>query len=101
MQEYPEITFTRSDEDILRNHEIRAVVIAAPACEHYRLSKKYLQAGKDVLVEKPLAANTEEGRLLVRLASEHRVPIQVGHIERFNPAVQAVRSVVREPRFIS
>jgi predicted dehydrogenase len=67
---------------------------------HADVAAHFLRRSTPVLVEKPLAANTEEGRLLVRLASEHRVPLQVGHIERFNPAFEALDRLVSRPRYL-
>src|SRR5262249_34223788 len=59
-----------------------------------------LEAGRDVLLEKPMTARLEEARDLIRLAAERGSVLQVGHIERFNPAVEALRKAGLQPRFI-
>jgi predicted dehydrogenase len=67
--------------------EIDAVVIAAPTTSHAPLALAALERGLPVLVEKPLAATVEEGIELVMAARARGIPLQVGHVERFNPAV--------------
>jgi len=79
---------------------VDAASIVVPTGMHADVAANFLRRSTPVLVEKPLAANTEEGRLLVRLASEHRVPIQVGHIERFNPAFEALERLIIKPRYL-
>jgi len=79
---------------------VDAASIVVPTGMHADVAANFLRRSTPVLVEKPLAANTEEGRMLVRLASEHRVPIQVGHIERFNPAFEALDRLVSKPRYL-
>ncbi|MEE8075020.1 MAG: Gfo/Idh/MocA family oxidoreductase [Candidatus Binatia bacterium] len=79
---------------------VRCVSIAVPTRYHYEITRDFLSAGIDVLVEKPVAATLEEGRKLVALAGEKRLSLQVGHLERFNPAVRRVEAVIREPKFI-
>src|SRR5690242_3905674 len=73
---------------ILDDKAISAVVIAAPAAQHYQLAKKALLAGKDVFVEKPLALTVDEGCELVKLARENRRVLMVGHILEYHPAVE-------------
>ena len=80
--------------------EVDAVVIAAPTMAHEALALAAIDRGLPVLVEKPLAATVEEGLRIVVAGSRAGVPVQVGHVERFNPAVTAVLGVVRKPRFI-
>ncbi len=79
---------------------VDAASIVVPTGMHAEVAANFLRRSTPVLVEKPLAANTEEGRMLVRLANEHRVPIQVGHIERFNPAFEALDRLVVKPRYL-
>ena len=78
-----------------------AVSVAVPTVDHHRVARALLEAGKDVLVEKPIAATLAEADDLDRgwPARRGRV-LQVGHVERFNPAVDVLRADVREPRFI-
>jgi predicted dehydrogenase len=79
---------------------VRCVSIAAPTRLHHQLAQEFLAAGIDVLVEKPMTATLEEGGRLVALAREKGRLLQVGHLERFNPAIRALESVIREPRFV-
>jgi predicted dehydrogenase len=79
---------------------VEAVSIAAPTTAHFEIASECISRGIHVLVEKPLAATVEEARALVEASQKHSVIVQTGHIERFNPIVQAALSVVREPRFI-
>lgn len=79
---------------VLGDGTIHAVVIAAPAVEHYRLAKCALEAGKDVYVEKPLALTAVEGAELVSLAQKLDRVLMVGHILEYHPAVVALKQLV-------
>ena len=74
--------------------------IVAPTPLHFSLCEKAIRKGKHVFVEKPLANTMEEARELVQLVRESNVKLQVGHVERFNPAYLAVQSVPLHPLFI-
>ena len=74
--------------------------VAVPTRLHYEVSRDFLAAGIDVLVEKPMAASLEEGRLLVELAREKELVLQVGHLERFNPAIRRLEGVIQDPKFV-
>ena len=78
-----------------------AVSIAVPTAHHYAVARECVEAGVGVLVEKPFVADPEEGRTLVDLAERRDVPIQVGHVERFNPAVQAVAEILTDHEIIA
>ncbi|HEX8335016.1 MAG TPA: Gfo/Idh/MocA family oxidoreductase [Segetibacter sp.] len=77
-----------------------AVDIIAPTNHHFALCEKAIRKGKHVFVEKPLAHTIEEGRLLVNMAKEANIKMQVGHVERFNPAYMAVKDLNLNPMFI-
>ncbi|SFI48395.1 Gfo/Idh/MocA family protein [Planctomicrobium piriforme] len=79
---------------------VDAVSIVVPTSLHRPIAEDFLCRSVPVLVEKPLTANVEDGAVLVRLAREHSVPLQVGHIERFNPAFQKTADLVRNPKYI-
>ena len=79
---------------------VDCVSVAVPTQAHAAITADVLRAGIDVLVEKPLASTAAEGRELVRLAEESGRILQVGHLERFNPALRAAAAVVIEPRFL-
>jgi predicted dehydrogenase len=80
--------------------QVDAVSIAAPTHLHFTLAKPFLERGIATLVEKPLSFSTEQGREMVRLARTHRAPLMVGHIERFNPAWSAAKSLDSPPESI-
>jgi predicted dehydrogenase len=79
---------------------VEAVVIATPTSSHAELGRFFLERGLDVLVEKPIASSVTEADGLVKLARARGRVLQVGHVERYNPAVEAVLASVREPLFI-
>ena len=76
------------------------VSLAVPTSAHFRIARQLLEAGLDVLVEKPMTETVDEGRALVDLAAREARILQVGHLERFNPAIRALASIVSQPRFI-
>jgi predicted dehydrogenase len=77
-----------------------ALSIVTPTVTHFEIAQKLLQAGKHVLVEKPMTDNTEQAAQLVLLASSKGCVLQVGHVERFNPVITYLQSVATQPRFI-
>jgi predicted dehydrogenase len=77
-----------------------AVSVAVPTVDHHRVVAALLGAGKDVLVEKPITTTLDQADDLVGLASEKGRVLQVGHVERFNPAIDLLRAHARQPRFI-
>jgi predicted dehydrogenase len=80
--------------------KVDAVSVAVPTELHHAIAREFLERGVPTLVEKPLARTIEEGEDLCRLARSKKIPLQVGHVERFNPAVTAVLDVIKKPRFI-
>jgi len=80
--------------------EAEAVSVAVPTVDHHRVARAVLEEGRHVLVEKPMASTLAEADDLIRAAGERGLILQVGHIERFNPAVDVLRATVKEPRFI-
>jgi len=74
--------------------------VAVPTQLHHAVACGLLDAGVDVLVEKPLTMTVDEGKALLELAVRRGRVLQVGHLERFNPAIRALDGIVREPRFI-
>jgi len=80
--------------------KVRCVSIAVPTRYHFAVAHDFIDAGVDVLVEKPLTANIAEARELVCAAQAKGVILQVGHLERFNPAIRRLESVIREPKFV-
>jgi predicted dehydrogenase len=80
--------------------KVDAVSIVTPTPSHYEVAKAFLDAGAGVLVEKPMTVTTAEGESLVEIAARAKRILQVGHLERFNAAVQAVQPTLSVPRFI-
>jgi predicted dehydrogenase/predicted transcriptional regulator len=85
---------TDSAEDLIGDHEISAVHIATPNQTHYALAKMALEAGKDVLVEKPMTLDSREAYELVDLAASRELVLHVGHIFRFNSALKKAREIL-------
>jgi predicted dehydrogenase len=79
---------------------VQCVSIAVPTQFHHRIASDFLGSGVDVLVEKPLTADIGEARELVDIAQAKKLILQVGHLERFNPAIRRLESVIKEPKFI-
>lgn len=88
-----------ADIDALAAARVDAVSLAVPTKEHARIGCRLLDAGMDVLVEKPMAASLEEADKLIASAQRSGRILQVGHVERFNPAVAAAQKVVLRPMF--
>ncbi|MBM3810850.1 MAG: Gfo/Idh/MocA family oxidoreductase [Acidimicrobiia bacterium] len=87
-----------ADWSELKGH-VQAAVLATPTVTHADLGCRLLQSGIDLLVEKPLAASNQEAEALCRTAAAHGRILQVGHLERFNPAVMALGKLVTLPLF--
>lgn len=80
--------------------KVDAVTIAAPTSEHFALAKPLIQAGIPVLIEKPLASDVSQAKNIVELAKQNNCLVAVGHSERCNPVVQAIKRLQIEPKFI-
>jgi predicted dehydrogenase len=80
--------------------EIDAASIATPTSTHFQIAEDLLRRGKHLLVEKPIADNTAEASQLAKLAAARDLILQVGHVERFNPALSALEKRLTNPRFI-
>jgi predicted dehydrogenase len=85
-------------EEVAR--EAEAVVVATPTVSHAEVSRFFLDRGVHVLVEKPMTATRAEAEDLVARARRAGLVLQVGHVERYNPAIEAALSLVDSPRFI-
>jgi len=94
--QYPELIFTDSYRDLLKDPAVRAVAIASPAETHYELAARALQAGKDVFVEKPLALTVQEGETLVALAEKKGMVLMVGHILQYHPATIGLKRLIAD-----
>jgi len=80
--------------------KVDAVSVASPTTTHYSVAKDLLEAGIHVLVEKPITVTVEEAESLIAIAQENNLVLQVGHLERFNPALLSVADQIVSPLFI-
>jgi predicted dehydrogenase len=80
--------------------KVDAVSVVVPTQFHHTVARDFLAAGVHVLIEKPITVTIEEADELIALAEEKGVVFQVGHLERFNPVLQALDGVLQEPLFI-
>lgn len=76
------------------------VDVVTPTIHHFNCAKAVIEAGRHLFIEKPIAQTVEEAETLIALASQHGVKGQVGHVERYNPAFQAVNDMIENPMFI-
>lgn len=95
--DYHTKTFTSID-DLL--NDVKAVCIATPTTAHFEIARKAIAKRIHLFIEKPITHTTEEAETLVKAAIENNVKIQVGHIERFNPALLALETYKLNPMFI-
>ena len=79
---------------------VDAVSIVVPTTAHFEIAQAFLDSGTHVLVEKPITETVEQADRLIATARERNAILQVGHLERFNPAVRAMESFLDRPRFI-
>jgi len=88
----------RSLEELMERVDAASIVV--PTHLHFDVASQMIRHGKHLLVEKPITSTTSEAEELVRLASEHKVVLQVGHVERFNPVMEYLETAARHPKFI-
>jgi predicted dehydrogenase len=91
------VRFIRDYRELLS--EVEAVSVATPTVIHHEITCAFLEAGIHVLVEKPIARTLAEADEMIRIAESKGVTLQVGHIERFNPAFHALQQNIEQPRF--
>src|SRR3989339_626715 len=96
-QEFNTKAFDNLD-DLL--NEIRAASIAVNTTAHHEIAKRCMEKGVHIFVEKPITASISEAEELVQLSSDRKLNLQVGHIERFNPAIISLEKFIFEPMFI-
>jgi predicted dehydrogenase len=80
--------------------KVDALSIAVPTPMHFQVAKDCLENGIHVLVEKPITVTVDEAKQLIEIAAKHQRVLQVGHLERFNPAIVAAAKVLTQPRFV-
>jgi predicted dehydrogenase len=92
-------SFGSIEQLTVTHSEVQAASVAVPTSQHLNAARQLMEAGIDVLIEKPLAASLAEADDLIRLAQRMGRIGQVGHLERFNPAVRATIPVITRPMF--
>jgi predicted dehydrogenase len=80
--------------------DIDCAVVATPTVTHFAVARQLIEAGCDVMVEKPVTAEVDEGRRLIELAEKRNRVLQVGHVERYNPAIAAVAPLLHDIRYL-
>ena len=91
---YPQVHVTDDVDEVLQDKEITAVIIATPVSSHYELSIKMLNAGKHILVEKPMATTTREIENIIEIATEKKLISMVGHTFIYNSAVRYIKQII-------
>jgi len=92
----PKINFTTDFYSVINNKEINAVIIATPAETHFKIAKQALEAGKNVLVEKPITLVPEEAEELLNLSLSLNLKLMVGHVLLFHPAVLRIKTGIEK-----
>ena len=92
-------SFGSLDQLVTTHSEIQAASVTVPTVQHLAVAETLMEAGVDVLIEKPLATSLTEADELIRLAKVRQRIAQVGHLERFNPAVRATLPLLTQPMF--
>jgi predicted dehydrogenase len=80
--------------------DVECAVVATPTIHHAAVARTLLEAGRDVMIEKPITASPEDARMLIDLAARHDRIIQVGHVERYNPAIAAIAPMLENIRYV-
>lgn len=80
--------------------DVECAVVATPTTTHFEVARELIEAGRDVMVEKPITAEVEDGRKLTELAEKRQRILQVGHVERYNPAIVAVAPLLHDIRYL-
>jgi len=86
-------------DELLTSEEFDGAFVVTPTSTHSEIAKKLLEAKKHVFVEKPMTYKSEDGDRLAKLAEKNKVILTCGYIERFNPAVDVVKKIVKEKKF--
>ncbi len=95
-EKYKDVNVCTDYKILLKNPEVKAVVISSPAMTHHSIAKEALSANKDVFVEKPIALNYADGEELVALAKEKDRVLMVGHILEYHPAVIKLKEIINK-----
>ena len=86
-------------DELINSEEFDGAFVVTPTYTHTEIARKLLEAKKHVFVEKPMTYKSEDGQKLVKIAEKNKVILTCGYIERFNPAVDVVKNIVKEKKF--
>ena len=92
-------SFGSVDQMLTTHSEVQAASVAVPTVRHLEVARALMLSGVDVLIEKPVASTIAEAAEIGSLAEKHNRVVQVGHLERFNPAVRATLPLITKPMF--
>jgi len=95
-EQYPEVKSFSSLDEALQDNSFLGFTVATPAETHYLLAKQIMEAGKHVLVEKPLTLQKDHAEELVRLSDKNNVNLMVGHVLLFHPAIKKIKNLIEE-----
>ena len=93
---FPGVTLGTDIEDVLRSDDVDVAIICTPATTHFEVTRRCLDAGKHVLVEKPITTQVDEAEALISLAEAKGVMLMVGHTFVYNPGVQKVKHYIQQ-----
>lgn len=93
------VNYYDSLDELLKSEEFDGAFVVTPTSTHTQITKKLLEVKKHVFVEKPMTYKSEDGEVLAKLAEKNKVILTCGYIERFNPAVDVVKKLVKEKKF--
>lgn len=96
---YPHVHTTNSIEHIARDTSIHAVIIASPASTHFRVASRMIEAGKHILVEKPLTTSRHDVDSLISLQQKSGITAMVGHTFEYNTSIRKIKHIIHKPTF--
>lgn len=94
---HQQVNICHSYEEML--NKVQAVIVSVPTYLHYEYTMQAMQAGCHVLVEKPISNNLKYAQEMMKYAKDHDLILHIGHIERFNGAIQEMRSLIKSPHY--
>ncbi|MCB0849225.1 MAG: Gfo/Idh/MocA family oxidoreductase [Bacteroidetes bacterium] len=92
------VPYISDTTELIRRVDV--IDIVTPTLSHFEYAVKALNSGKHIFIEKPISNTLAEAEEIIRLANQHQLKVQIGHVERFNPAFIAARSFIHDPMFI-
>ncbi|NOX98861.1 MAG: Gfo/Idh/MocA family oxidoreductase [Verrucomicrobia bacterium] len=95
-EDYPDLNLHADYAELLDSDEIKAVAIATPAPTHHAVAKAFLEAGKDVFVEKPMTMTAVEAEDLIEIADKNDRVLMVGHLLMYQPAIEKIKELIDE-----